>query len=305
MVKEVASSPATAGRHWSRHGGQAGASVKPLRTVGPDHWLPATGYCPPNRRGYSLTGLRPMIYDDGASMVDGDVCRDANPSDCEPTPTAGRPPRRFRAHRRLRSRGRCTLGRAHRTRACGRHPATSPMRPACANAPGPSARPFERILSDDYEYPGASEAPQRRCSGCEEQDNGSRRPQQVCRHERSGHVPRDAQGSGRGSDVRLPRRRGVADLRQPVRKPDPVPADPPRAGRGPHGRRLRQGDRQDRRGAGHLGTGGVQPDHRPGDGPHGQRADGRVHRPGQKHADRQRRLPGGRRDGDHPAGHQA
>ena len=102
-----------------------------------------------------------------------------------------------------------------------------------------------------------------------------------------------------------PGRGGAAPVRPAVRRPDPVHPPPPRAGRLPHGRRLRPRHRQGRRCPGHQRPRGQQPGHRPGHRHDGLGPDGRHHRPGPHRPDRQRCLPGGRHDRHHPPGHQA
>jgi len=68
-----------------------------------------------NRPGCSLTGSRPILYDEIASTFDRRLRRDAHASHSGPMPTRGRPVCRFCARcGRLCSCGRCTLGRAHR-----------------------------------------------------------------------------------------------------------------------------------------------------------------------------------------------
>ena len=67
---------------------------------------------------------------------------------------------------------------------------------------------------------------------------------------------------GRRRRLRVSGRRHPARLRRDARLPDPSRAGAPRAGRRPHGRRLRPGHRAGRGGDGHLGPGRHQPDHR-------------------------------------------
>ena len=101
--------------------------------------------------------------------------------------------------------------------------------------------------------------------------------------------------SGRGEH----RRDGRA-----ARQPDPLRHDPPRAGRGLHGRRLRPPDRPRRRLPGDARPGRDQPDHRRGRRQHGPRAGGGHRRPGRDDAAAQGKPPDPR-PGEHvPADHQ-
>ena len=90
-----------------------------------------------------------------------------------------------------------------------------------------------------------------------------------------------------------------------IRVPDPPRADPPRAGRLAHGRRVRARLRAG--GCLHrdLGTGRHEPGDRHRDGDARLDPDGVHHRAGPVSLDRQRRLPGDRHHGLHDPGHQA
>ena len=124
--------------------------------------------------------------------------------------------------------------------------------------------------------------------------------------DRRGNDRRGAQGPGRRTRVRLPRRFGAADLRRDLR-PEPGPPYPgaPRAGRGARRRGLRALDRQGRRAARHLRTRRDQRRHRP------DRRAARLdparlhHRPGADPSHRLGRVPGMRHDRHHPQLHQA
>ena len=111
--------------------------------------------------------------------------------------------------------------------------------------------------------------------------------------------------AGRGHGVRVSGRGDPAGLRRTARSPDSPRAGPPRTGRHAHGRRLRAGERQGRRGAGHLRTRRDEPGHG-----HRQRDDGldsdRLHyRAGRRIADGIRRVPGNRHHRHHADDHQA
>ncbi len=118
--------------------------------------------------------------------------------------------------------------------------------------------------------------------------------------------PARPQGPGRRGHLRLPRRRGTADLRRAVQ----AECHPPHSGspgrrRGARSRGLRAQHRQGRRGAGDLRPRRHQRGDRPvrrADGFHPDRLpDG----PGAHPPDRQRRLPGSRHHRHHPPSHQA
>ena len=114
-----------------------------------------------------------------------------------------------------------------------------------------------------------------------------------------------SEGGGCRCRIRHPRRSEPADLRRPLRRGHPQHPVPARAGRGPRCRGLREGVGPCRSGARHLGPGRDQPGHADRRRDAGLRADRVHHGSGQDRPDRDRRLPGGRRDRHHDAGRQA
>ena len=105
--------------------------------------------------------------------------------------------------------------------------------------------------------------------------------------------------------LRLSGRRHPAGLRRDARLPDSAHPGPARAGRHPHGRRLRARQRPRRRRDCHVGARRDQHGHRHRDRDDGLVADRLHHRPGRQQADWIGRVPGNRHHRHHVADHQA
>ena len=123
-------------------------------------------------------------------------------------------------------------------------------------------------------------------------ESGDRDP--VHRRAGGGAEPRAA---GREARLRPARRRGDPAVRRPGRLVHPSRADPARAGRHPHGGRIRPGLRRARGRPRHLGTRGDEHHHRNLHRADGLGAHGGHHRPAGGRQPGPRLVPGGRRLG--------